>query len=281
MTRLESKQCYIARLYPMIYVAMEFLQAGRHLRSLKISRYYFVSAATDTLDAFSELTLKQGISAALRRNKLVDEAWAINKTVDKKKGKKRTNWKVSSRVVVETCRQLVDDATPRLGRSMRGTIFGAEKYLWREKYYISRLVRRFRDLSPISAPFSQVAASLFGQAVPVNQPRSHYRPVSISCYRHITSRRDARRQPSPLFTLLWPAHSTGCSAVPLSTVSVHYQRPGNDHKVSSNPRPVQTYEKFSNELCIGEFNSNVNFQTKTSTCDRFNRRYYKWYTLTR
>lgn len=113
----------------MIYVAMEFLQAGRHLRSLKISRYYFVSAATDTLDAFSELTLKQGISAALRRNKLVDEAWAINKTVDKKKGKKANELESFSRVVVETCRQLVDDATPRLGRSMRGTIFGAEKYL--------------------------------------------------------------------------------------------------------------------------------------------------------
>lgn len=198
--------------------------------------------------------------------------------------KKWTNWKVSSRVVVETCRQLVDDATPRLRRSMRGTIFGAEKYLWREKYYISRFVHRFRDLSPISAPFSQVAASLFGQAVPVNQSRSHYRPVSISCYRHITSRRDARRQPSPLFTLLWPAHSTGCSAVSLPTVSVHYQRPGNDHKVSSNlppppphpiPRSVQTYEKFSNELCIDEFNSNVNFQTKTSTRDRFDRRFYK------
>lgn len=224
----------------MIYVVMGFLQAGRHLQSLKISRYYFVSAATDTLDVFSALTLKQGISASLQRNKLVDEAWAINKTVDKRKGKKWTNWKVSSRVVVETCRQLVDDATPRLRRSTRGTIFGAEKYLWREKYYISRLVHRFRDLSPISAPFSQVAASLFGQAVVVNHPTSHYRPVSISCYRHITSRRDARRQPSPLFTLLWPAHSTGCSAVPFPSVSVHYQRPGNDHKVSSSPSPLRS-----------------------------------------
>lgn len=93
MTRLESKQRYIARLYPMIYVAMEFLQAGRHLQSLKISRYYFVSAATDTLDAFSGLTLKQGISAPLQRNKLVDEAWAINKTVDKRKGKKANELK--------------------------------------------------------------------------------------------------------------------------------------------------------------------------------------------
>lgn len=194
------------------------------------------------------------------------------------KGRKKewTNWKVSPRVVVETCRQLVDDATPRLRRSMRGTIFGAEKYLWREKYYISGLVHRFRDLSPISAPFSQVAASLFDQAVPVNQPRSHYRPVSISCYRHITSRRDARRQPSPLFTLLWPAHSTGCSADPLPTVSVHYQRPGNDHKVSSNsptPSPSKRTKNFPTNFAFANWTAMWTFKLKTST--RFNRRFYK------
>ena len=123
----------------------------------------------------------------------------------------------------------------------RGEQFLEQKNIFEEKkYYISQLVRHPRDLSPISAPFSQVAASLFGQAVPVSQPKSHYRPVSISCYRHIPSRRDGSRL---LFTLLWPAHSTSCLAVSLPTVSVHYQhRPGNDHEIS------QTSGEFSNEF---------------------------------
>ncbi|KAK1136983.1 hypothetical protein K0M31_001511 [Melipona bicolor] len=154
--------------------------------------------------------------------------------------KKVSGPEVSLRIAVETCRQLVDDATPILrlvGR--RGEQFLEQKNIFEEKkYYISQLVHHPRDLSPISAPFSQVAASLFGQAVPVSptqEPLSASVNILLPAYT-VASRRDGSRL---LFTLLWPAHSTRCLPVSLPTVSVHYQhRPGNDHESIPNPRKI-------------------------------------------
>lgn len=85
---------------------------------------------------------------------------------------------------------------------------------------IARLYLRSGDLSPISPLFSQVAASLFGQAAPVNQPESHYRPVSISCYRRIPS----RRQPSPVYSPVGPFCPLPRGPFVPSATRPHYQR---------------------------------------------------------
>lgn len=86
--------------------------------------------------------------------------------------------------------------------------------------------------------------------MPVNRPKSHYRPVSISCYRHIPSRRDATAAVSCLLScgqpILFLLHHL--LFPPPSIVSVHYQHPGNGHEIS------QTRGKFSNEFCIRDFN---------------------------
>lgn len=127
-------------------------------------------------------------------------------------------------------------------------IFGAEKYLGREKYYISSA--HSRDLSPISPPFSQVSASLFDQPharQPTQEPLSASVNILLPAYT-VATRRDGSRL---LFTLLWPAHPIPPPPPPLPLppiVSVHYQHPGNDHEIS------QTRGKFSNEFCIRDFN---------------------------
>lgn len=96
------------------------------------------------------------------------------------------------------------NATPRIYPvNGEGMIFGAEKYLGREKYYISSA--HSRDLSPISPPFSQVSASLFDQPharQPTQEPLSASVNILLPAYT-VATRLDGSRL---LFTLLWPAH---------------------------------------------------------------------------
>lgn len=121
------------------------------------------------------------------------------------------------------------------------------KNIFEEKSIISRgSSTHSRDLSPISAPFSQVSASLFDQPharQPTQEPLSASVNILLPAYTVAT-----RRHPSPVYSpVAGPFYSS--SAPPLPIVSVHYQHPGNDHQIS------QTRGKFPNEFCIRDFNS--------------------------
>ena len=163
----------------------------------------------------------------------------LTRGLERGREKSKRTWSFSSnrcRNVSPVSRRRNAYTPPR--RSTKGTIFGAEKYLWREKVlYLAARPPSPRSLTNFSSIFSSCCFSFRPSRArqPTQEPLSASVNILLPAYT-VASRRDGSRL---LFTLLWPAHSTRCLAVSLPTVSVHYQhRPGNDHRDIPNPRKI-------------------------------------------